>query len=124
VQQLSAPGWLQAGGRPLTQVGKLDVNYASNDMAVETILLGLEGFSDGAAEVDVSFNNAIPESGREVDFVNACINHEDVDLVFTLAGVALHAQGRILTASESSATKTPNALDVKFHGAILGRAAA
>lgn len=121
--ELSKPGYIVFQGRPLTQVSKVDVSYASNDMAVETILLGLEGFSDGPSEVNISIDNAIPANGRETDFVQACISHQTVDIIFKLAGVSMQARGRIMSVDESSATKTPNAMSVKIHGAILARAA-
>lgn len=121
--EMTKPGWLVYQGRPLTQVGKVDVKYASNDMPVETILLGLEGFSDGPSEVNIDFDNAIPAQGREADFADVCITHRTVDFIFKLGGVAMQATGRVMTVGESSATKTPNGISVQFHGAILGRAA-
>lgn len=120
---LSRPGYVIYQGRPLTQVGKVDVSYSSNDMPVETILLGLEGFSDGPAEVNITFDNAIPVAGREVDFANVLLNHTTVNFIFKLAGVAMEARGRLMTVDETSATKSPNGIAVKFHGAIVGRAA-
>jgi hypothetical protein len=114
--QLSKPGWLVYQGRPLTQTGQVRVNFASNDHEVRTLLLGLEGFSNGAEEVSIEFKNAIPLAGREVDFAAVLLGHADVDFQFVLAGTTLTATGRILTVGESTEVDNPNAQDVTFKG--------
>ena len=124
--EMSKPGYLSASTaagpeRILGYIEEFTHKYESNDKEVNTLLFGLDGFSDGAEKCTLDFKSAIPITGRELDFAAVCYGHGTLDLVTTLAGVKCRLRGRMMNVAEATSVNNPNALQGSFTGKIIAR---
>lgn len=121
--EYSKPGFVLRNGIAMLQSHKIGCRAVSNDKEVETLLLGLAGFSDGAQMVEYSVSGAIPLAGFEYDATAICLAHTTQDLAFKIAGVVTTARGRVTDTNVETSVNTPNGLDFTFKGFVLSRAA-
>jgi hypothetical protein len=106
-------------GVPTSYVTEVEEEVMSEDKPVKTLRLGLAGYSNGAESVRVTFKNAIPQAGREIDFRQYVRTHRTVKVAVRGGSSTLTGEGRIMTVRGRSSTDNPNEMDVTFEGRLL-----
>lgn len=117
--EYSRVGYLLLNGIIITQAGQARMRINSNDKAVRTLIHGLAGFSNGAEEASVEFQNAIPLSGFEFEF-NALVRaHRTVRVAFRIANRQYEMEGRFMDSDTSTDIDSPNGINITFNGRLL-----
>lgn len=119
MSEMSKPAIFSVDGIRQAYVTKCKSRTVSNDHEVNTLALGLTGFSDGAEMVQVDFSAAIPLAGRELDYKDRCAQHRTTTITVRMGGKAQTITGRFLNVEESSDVNSPNGLDGSFAGYIV-----
>jgi hypothetical protein len=112
-------GTIMADGIPLLEVGKFELGGDSNDKPIKTTAQGLAGFNDGAEECTGSLDSAIPAAGREKDYFDICMSHQDIVIACTMAGKIRTARGRLMNVKETTSVDVPNEISATFHGKYI-----
>lgn len=120
MSEYSKPAVLLLGGVPVLKCDEKSMRVASNDQPVYTQENGLDGFSDGAAEVDITLKQAIPLSEFVIDWNYLAINHTTVRPTFQIAGKSYELEGRVMTADTGSAVNRANKVDVSLKCRVVG----
>lgn len=122
--EFSKPGFIKYQGRAIQEFTSVEKDEASNDMPVKTNLLGMAGHSDGAEEVSLTINSAIPRRGTTVNWAGLARSHTTITLDFVIGGVTTTTEGRVMTVKDASSPDRPNAKDIGFHGRVIAESGA
>jgi len=120
MSEFSRPAVLLLGGVPVLKCDEKSMRVSSNDQPVYTQENGLDGFSDGAAEVDISLKQAIPQSGFVIDWNYLALTHTTVRPTFQIAGKSYELEGRVMTADTGGAVNRANKVDVALKCRVVG----
>jgi hypothetical protein len=119
MSEYSKQGYIILNGIVLTEAGQVRLRINSNDKPVKTLVKGLSGFSDGAEEATVEFQNAIPRAGFEAEFNALCRSHTTVRVGFRIANKQYEMEGRFIDTDTETGVDNVNAVNVSFHGRII-----
>lgn len=117
--EYSKPAQVTLNGVPVLKISETDVSAKSNDQPVLNLEGGLDGFSDGAAEMTADLTQGIPLSGFVVDWISLALTHTTIRPAFKLAGRTFECEGRVMTAGWSSKVNVPNSTKLSFHGRVV-----
>jgi len=115
----SQPGFLLYRGRPVLQTTDIDYKQNGNNKPVMTLLLGMAGHTAGPTTIELTFNNALPADGPEVDWRAIEASKTEITIGFKMAGQTINLVGMIDSVSLSTKTEgTPNTVNVTFSGRL------
>lgn len=117
--EYSKPAQLLLNDRPVLKIDETDATVTSRDNAVYTLESGLDGFSDGAAEIDISLKQAIPLNGWIIDWPVLAASHTTIRPSIKLGGRRYDCEGRVMTARFSSKVNDANKVDVSIKAKII-----
>jgi len=116
----SQPGFLIYRGRPVLQSTQIDYKQDGNNKPVMTLLLGMAGHTPGPTTVELTFSNAIPADGPEVDWKAVELAKAEIPLTFKMANQSVNLVGMVMSVSASTQTEgTPNKLDVTYSARVV-----
>jgi len=121
--EYSKRGTLKMNGIPLAEVQEFQEQISSNDKEVLTMAKGMAGHSDGAEMVKLSWKNAVPFAGFEVDFADFAVQHKTATFSIRLANKETTYQGRFTEVNASSSVENPNGVDCSVSASIVSRVA-
>lgn len=121
--EYSKPAQLLLNDRPVLKIDETDATVTSRDNAVYTLESGLDGFSDGATEIDITLKQAIPLNGWQIDWVLLAATHTTIRPSIKLGGKRYDCEGRVMTARFGSKVNDPNKVDVSIKAKIVAIAA-
>lgn len=116
--EFSKSATMKLGGRPVLHCDSRSFAVKSGDSPVYTLEGGLAGFSDGAAEVTISWSQAIPVGGWQINWALLVLNHTTIKPRFEIGGKYFECEGRVMEASAASKVNDPNKVDGSFHGRV------
>lgn len=116
--EFSKPATLKLGGRPVLHCDSRSFAVKSGDSPVYTLEDGLAGFSDGAAEVTISWSQAIPVNGWQIDWATLALTHATIKPRFEIGGRFFECEGRMMDVTAASKVNDPNKVDGSFHGRV------
>ncbi len=119
--EYSGPGTIYFNGRLLAEASQITVKTTSNDKDVKTLAKGLSGFSNGAQETSVDFDNAVPLEGMEEEFDEICHSHQTVQIGVRFGKVQIEVVGRFMDISQTTDVDNPNKVAVQFKGRRISR---
>lgn len=115
----SQPGFLVYRGRPALQTTDIDFKQNGNNKPVMTLLLGMAGHTAGPTTIELTFNNALPADGPEVDWRAIEAAKTEIPLGFKMAGTTINMIGMIDSVTLSTKTEgAPNVVSVTFSGRL------
>lgn len=114
----SGPGFVTVNAVPVLQSSSIDFSVDTQNKDVETLLLGMAGFSVGPQKVMVSVDNAIPQAGMEFDWVGIALAQQAITLGFKLAGKTYTCTGDVRTVKAGTKVSDANTVSWEFHGKI------
>lgn len=117
--ELTKPWVVLYGSRPVLYAQTVSFQASSNDKAVNTIVLGLAGHSDGPEMVKVDVESAVPAAGLEVDWAALSLSHTTIDLAFKGPSRTYQVRGRVLTADLKSSAESPTTMSMSFEGRLI-----
>jgi hypothetical protein len=117
--EYSKQGFLLLNGVVLNESGSIRYREMSNDKPVKTLTKGLSGFSNGAEECSVDFENAIPREGFEAEFTSITRKHQTVRVGFRIANKQYECEGRFMDSEISTSVDNPNGVNMTFAGRVL-----
>ena len=118
--EFTKPGSFVVGSTPILTAMNAKCSIDSGDQEIDTLILGMAGFSDGATKISVSGEFAIPSTGLEYDFPTTCATHTTIDVGYRTGGRTYQCRGRVLKADMSTDPNKPSTISVDFKGSILG----
>lgn len=80
------PCEVQFNTRTLAEATSCSISIAPNSNPVNTMKKGMAGRSKGPVACTIRIANAIPKAGLEVDFIDKCVDDEDVTIVVIIGG--------------------------------------
>ena len=117
------PGKVYLRGVLIVKASDVNFDGESGDQEINTNVEGFAGFSDGASKVSLSFENAIPETGFEQDWLNLVLNHVDVDVSVRIGTVQYELSGRFTRSNLKTTVNSPAGVNVSFTGRKVGQIA-
>lgn len=87
------PGKIYFGAQLLAEATRVRFSVSGNNRRVRTMQKAAAGRSRGAVESEVSIDSAVPLAGMEVEFIEICINNENVRVVVDVAGQQFQIDG-------------------------------
>lgn len=113
----SGPGFVRANGKNVTLSTMIEIDLATNNQPVDTMMEGYAGHAKGSKIYDIKVENPVPVEGFEVDWIGIAEEQEELDLDFVLPGVVdFGFQGMIDTSSLSLKTNTAASQSMAFKG--------
>lgn len=98
------PGEVLFNSRTLAEATSVSVSIAPNSTPVNTMKKGLAGRSRGPAASTIRVASAIPKAGLEAEFIDKCIDDEDVTIVIIIGGKRRAFDGWITSVDVEYAT--------------------
>lgn len=95
--QYQGPGEIQFNGKTLAEATSVSVSIAPNSTPVNTMKKGMAGRSRGPATSTIRVGNAVPVAGLEVDFIDKCIEDEDITVTIIIGSKRRSFDGYITT---------------------------
>lgn len=118
--EYSKPIVVLMGGRPVLKCNEKSFDVRSNDQPVYTQENGLDGFTDGATELDLTLKQAIPLSGYVIDWNYLMIAHATIRPTIQIANKSYECEGRVMNARTGGAVSRSNEVDVTIKARIVG----
>jgi hypothetical protein len=78
------PGEIQVDGKTLAEATSVTVTVTPSSTPVNTMKKGFGGRSKGPVVCTIEVENAIPIAGLEVDFIQKCIDDEDITVTMII----------------------------------------
>ncbi len=120
MSEYSKPIKLLLGGVPVLKCNEKRFSVKSNDQPVYTDENGLDGFSDGAAELDLTLKQAVPLNGYVIAWNVLSLNHTTVRPTIQIANKSYECEGRVMSADTGGAVNKANEVDVSLKLRIVG----
>lgn len=120
MSEYSKPIKVLLGGVPVLKCNDKSFEVKSNDQPVYTDENGLDGFSDGATEVDITLKQAIPLNGYVIDWNALMINHTTIRPAVQIANKSYELEGRVMSARTGGAVNKANEVDVSLKARVVG----
>lgn len=84
MSQFASQGYIEKDGVTIVNSTMIEVDQATNNADVDTVLEGYAGFTVGTKKYTVKVSNPVPAAGFEVDWMAVCEASESHQLRFVL----------------------------------------